>query len=103
MLAIASHLERISKIARKSQVPRKWFADYYAQTLKQLLTEASICYPEIQRWFEPGSRLRSHSFGVESQVAVFDAIATEFSRRRIQTYFLCDGGAARTATFRGAS
>jgi len=85
MLAIASHLERISRIARKHRVPRKWFEDHYAQTLEQLLSEASVCYPELQRWLTPTGRLRPHSLGVELQVDIFDAIAAEFARRKIDS------------------
>jgi hypothetical protein len=84
MLAIASHLGRISKIAREHRVPRKWFVGYYAQTLKQLLSEASVTYPELLRWFKPNSQLRPHSLDVESRLDVFDAITAEFARKKIK-------------------
>jgi hypothetical protein len=83
MLAIASHSERVSRIARKHRVPRNWFKGYYSQSLKHLFSEASVIYPELLRWFEPSSRLRPHSLGVESRLMVFDAITAEFARRKI--------------------
>jgi hypothetical protein len=64
MFAIAGQLARISKIAEKHRVPRKWFQDYYDESLRQLLLETSVAYPEWMRRKTPLSRIRPRSLGV---------------------------------------
>jgi hypothetical protein len=83
MLAISTHLNKISKIASGRKVPEKWFADYRAHAMKQLLAEASIIYPELLRWSKPYSRIQPHSLGVESRLHIFDAITAELARRKM--------------------
>lgn len=82
MFAIAGQLARISKIAEKHRVPRKWFEDYYDESLRQLLRETSVAYPEWMHRKIPLTQIRPRSFGVDSQVEMFDAITKELTRRK---------------------
>jgi hypothetical protein len=81
MLGILSHLTRISTLASEHGVPRKWFANYYAASLEHLLAEASVCYPELLRWYKPSSRIRRYPLGVDTQLDIFNAITAEFRMR----------------------
>jgi len=82
MVAISSNLARISKIAEKHRVPRSWFQDYYDASLRQLLRETSVAYPEWMLRKKPLSKIRPRAFGVDSQIEIFDAIEKELSRRK---------------------
>lgn len=81
MLAIAGHLTRISKIAEKHQVPTHEFKDYYNEALRQLLKETAVSYPQWRLWTKPVGRIRPRSFGVDSQLEIFDAITKELAGR----------------------
>jgi hypothetical protein len=81
MLAIAGHLARISKIAAKHQVPVHEFKDYYNEALMQLLKETAVSYPQWRLWTKPVGRIRPRSFGVDSQLEIFDAITKELAVR----------------------
>jgi hypothetical protein len=87
MQAIASALRRVSGIAAKHRVHRKWFAHYYAHSLRQLLRDASNLYPHlpfkhtpIER--TPISRTRPQSFAVDLRAELFNALTKEFAARR---------------------
>jgi hypothetical protein len=81
MLAIAGHLARISKIAKKHQVPVDEFKDYYGEALRQLLKETAVSYPQWKLGTKPVGRIRPRSFGVDSQLAIFDEITKELAGR----------------------
>ena len=81
MFAIAAHLTRICKIAKKHQVPRDWFKAHYDESLRLLLKETAVSYPEWLLWTKPVGRIRPRSFGVDSQLQIFDAITEELKRR----------------------
>ena len=48
MLAITAHLARISRIAKKHQVPGEWFKEHYDESLRLLLKETAVSYPQWQ-------------------------------------------------------
>jgi hypothetical protein len=81
MLAIAAHLARICKIAKKRQVPTDWFKGHYDESLRLLLKETAVSYPQWQLSTKPVGRIRPRSFGVDSQLQIFDAITEELKRR----------------------
>jgi hypothetical protein len=81
MLAIAGHLSRISKIAEKHQVPKDYFKGHYEECLMQLLKETAVSYPQWRLWTKPVGRIRLRSFGVDSQLEIFDAITKELAGR----------------------
>jgi len=81
MLAIAGNLARVSKIAEKHQVPTDEFKDYYDESLRQLLKETAVSYPEWRLRTKPVGRIRPRPFGVDSQLDIFDAITKELARR----------------------
>jgi hypothetical protein len=89
--AISSHLKKISEISNKHSVSKKWFAEHYAQTMKHLLSEASVMYPELLRSQpKPHSKIQPHSLGVESRLDIFDAITGELARRRMSNNTLTE-------------
>jgi hypothetical protein len=84
MTALVGHLSQICKIAKKHSVPRSWFQNDYDESLRQLIRDTSVIYPEWLLRKDPFSRVRPHSLGLESQLEIFDAITKEFSRRKIK-------------------
>jgi hypothetical protein len=91
MFAISTHLNKISKIANNHKVSKKWFAEHYGQTMKQLLSEASVIYPELLRSQpKPHSKIQPHSLDVESRLDIFDAITAELARRRMSNNTLTE-------------
>ena len=83
MRELWKHWERIVKIAAKHGVPMAQFAEYLPAIQKQLVVQASVCYPELQWRFKRASRITPHSLAVENRLEIFDAIQTEFANRRI--------------------
>jgi hypothetical protein len=81
MLAVARHLARISKIAKKHQVPTDWFKGHYDESLRLLLKETAVSYPEWGLGTRPVGRIRPRSLGVDSQLQIFDGITEELKRR----------------------
>jgi hypothetical protein len=103
MREISKHWDRIVKIAGKHGVPKEQFAEHQKAIQKQLLVEASVCYPEFQHEFKSefktASRIRPHSSAVEMRLAIFDAIQAELAKRSIHndelayqlTALICSG------------
>ena len=81
MSTLTNQLGKVCRIADKYKVPRDWFDAYYRESLKLLLRETSVIYPEWRMWRVPVSRLRPRSLGVESQLHIFDAITKELTSR----------------------
>lgn len=80
---LSRHWERIVKIAGKHGAPMAQFAEYRKAVQKQLFVQASVYYPQLQWRFKRASKITPHSFGVEKRLEVFDAIQTEFAKRKI--------------------
>jgi hypothetical protein len=60
------------------------FAEYLKANQKQLLVQASVCYPELLWRFKRASRITPRSFAVDTRLDIFDAIQKEFTRRKIE-------------------
>jgi hypothetical protein len=84
MRELSKHWERIVKIAGKHGVPMDQFAEYLPAIQKQVVVQASVCYPELQWPFTRASRITPHSFGVEKRLEIFDAILLELEKRKIK-------------------
>jgi hypothetical protein len=106
MRELSKHWGRIIKIAGRHGVPMAQFAEYLAAIQKQLVVQASVCYPELQ-WrsrFKRASRITPHSLAVEKRLEIFDAIQAEFAKRKITndelayqlTALICSGRTAIT-------
>ncbi len=99
MREISKHWDRIVTIAGKHGVPKEQFAEHKKAIQKQLLVEASVCCPELQRWFKRASRIRPHSCAVEMRLEIFDAIQAELAKRKMKndelayqlTALICSG------------
>jgi hypothetical protein len=99
MREISKHWDRIVKIAGKHGVPKERFAEHRKAIQKQLLVEASVCYPELQRGFKRANQIRPHSFAVERRLEIFDAVQAELIKRKIEndelayqlTALICSG------------
>jgi len=85
---LTNQLRKVCTIAAKYKVPRDWFVAYYRESLKLLLRETSVIYPEWRMWQVPVSRLRPRSLGVESQLRIFDAITRELTERKTKNHQL---------------
>jgi hypothetical protein len=88
MSALTKQLGNVRRIADKYKVPRDWFDAYYRESLKLLLRETSVIYPEWRMWRVPVSRLRPRSLRVESQLHIFDAITKELTKRKTNNHQL---------------
>jgi hypothetical protein len=84
MRELSKHWGRIVKIAGKHGVPMGEFAEYLKANQKQLLVQASVCYPELLWRFKRASRITPRSFAVDTRLDIFDAIQKEFTRRKIE-------------------
>lgn len=84
MREISKHRDRIVKIAGKHGVPKEQFAEHRKAIQRQLLVEASVCYPELQHRFKRASQIKPRSCAVEMRLEVFDAIHAELMKRKIE-------------------
>lgn len=110
MRELSKHWGRIVKIAGKHGVPIAQFAEYLPAIQKQLVVQASVCYPELQsspflrpafgaRRFKRASRITPHSLAVENRREIFDAIQAELVKSKIRndelayqlTALICSG------------
>ena len=99
MRELSKHWGQIVKIAGKHGVPIAQFAEYLPAIQKQLVVQASVCYPELLWRFRRASRITPHSLAVEMRLEIFDAIQVELEKRKIRndelsyqlTALLCSG------------
>ena len=88
MFECSFHLQRIQALQVKNAVKKDWTEKYRTAILKQLLNEATICYPELLRWTRPALKIRPHSFHVDRQLELFDAIEAAFRKEKTKNHKL---------------
>jgi hypothetical protein len=85
MFEWSAHLHRLEQLAQKHNVSEKWLEDYRKAILEALLREAAVCYPKLRDPVEgrkPALQIRPHSFAVDGQGQLYEAIATAFAKRK---------------------
>jgi hypothetical protein len=81
--ALSAHLAKLetrlqeSQLGRSGRTKNRWlenFHEYRAATLKQILNEAAIVYPEVQYRLMPAAQLKTKDEKIPAQVQLFERI-----------------------------
>jgi hypothetical protein len=89
LFQLSNHLNHIERLAAKHHVPAAWFKEYRSATLKQLLREAAIYYPEVQFRLVPANQLRTPLRKIEAQVALFHTLHTALKQKGFDSRKFC--------------
>lgn len=85
MTHLIAHLEVITKLAKKNEIPeQEWLAEYYTAIRGQLLREVTSYYPELLYRLKPAHKLRVYSHTVDVQVETYHAIIAAFKQRNLK-------------------
>jgi hypothetical protein len=82
LFQLTAHLSKVDRIAgeherKKDEETRAWFERFYEYrraTLKQILSEAAIVYPQVQYRLTPAAQLTAKAEKLEAEVALFSRL-----------------------------
>jgi hypothetical protein len=94
LFQLSALLNKVDKLtepheAKKNKETREWFEriyEYRRATLKQILNEAAIVYPQLQHKLTPAKQLKEKTERVEAQASLFTKLDSAFKGKGVKSH-----------------
>jgi len=94
LFQLSAHLSELEKIAgkherKKDKETKAWFERFYEYrraTLKQILSEAAIVYPQVQDRLTPAAQLKAKAEKLDAEVALFLKLDSMFKGQGLKSH-----------------